>query len=306
MDSSRTGSAKRICDACHNKDEGLADDSNLPSVNIDQQLDSATAVLARLGKGGTSDKAASGVTPAEELTEDATPALPKVPTKLPPRASTRDLPTAANTVNVSEAVQALKDYPFEGRWKIAFHFASVEMVNEPDKLKGALEGFRASTASVRGRLGKDGYVRAGSRVTINCNLKPKGGSYFQGDCPSFGQFGQDGKITGSTQRTTGRVTITLQMINRARDKSTATVTTSFNLTGTMNKDGVLSGSFTACEISKTANSFAGTFKAYRSDDDDDDDSDSETESSKPTSSRMLTQASTDSDSTDTDSDSDTE
>lgn len=269
LDSSRTGTAKRICDTCHKKDQGIFEETTLPPVNIDEQLDSATAVLARLGKGGSSDGAAA-VTPMQELKDDSSPAMSQIPTKLPPRASTRDLVAISNSVETSEAVQALKDHAFEGKWKFLFHFTSVEMVNEAPKLTGALNEFRSAAASKgKGKLSKDGYVRAGSRVTVGCNLKPKGGAYFQGECPTFGQFGQDGKITGSTQRINGRVTITLQMINRIRDGgSSSTITTSFNLTGTLNKEGVLTGSFTACEISKTANSFAGAFRAYRDDNDE--------------------------------------
>lgn len=75
----------------------------------------------------------------------------------------------------------------------------------------------------------------------------KGGAYFQGECHDFGQFGQEGKVTGAVQRSNGKVSATIQMIARGPSQA---VTTSFNFVGFVNKEGVYSGTFSACEISK--------------------------------------------------------
>jgi hypothetical protein len=66
---------------------------------------------------------------------------------------------------------------------------------------------------------------------------------------------QDGKITGSVQRTNGKVNMTIQMVAMKQ-------TTSFNFVGLMNESGVLMGTFSGCEISKSAGTVSGTFKMH--------------------------------------------
>lgn len=67
-------------------------------------------------------------------------------------------------------------------------------------------------------------------------------------------YSQDGKVTGATQKASGKVNMTLQVVNAAR------VTTSFNFVGLMNAAGVLAGTFSGCEISRAAGSVSGSFK----------------------------------------------
>jgi len=105
----------------------------------------------------------------------------------------------------------------------------------------------------------DKSIRENSKVSVEMDLKPKGQAYFQGEISSeFAVFGNEGKVTGALQRGTGKVSTTIQMV--ARNGANA-VTTSFNLTGVINKDGVYQGNFSATEISRNAGNCSGLFKA---------------------------------------------
>jgi hypothetical protein len=107
----------------------------------------------------------------------------------------------------------------------------------------------------------DKTVRENSKVTIPMELKTKGAAYFQGEITvEFAVFGSEGKVTGALQRGNGKVGTTIQMISR---NGTQAVTTSFNLMGVVNKEGVYQGTFTATEISKNAGNCSGLFKAKK-------------------------------------------
>jgi hypothetical protein len=71
-----------------------------------------------------------------------------------------------------------------------------------------------------------------------------------------GQFGKDGKLTGSIQKSTGKVSMQVQL-------SSGGVVTSFNINGMMKRTQELVGMFSGCEISKTAANVAGSFRCSR-------------------------------------------
>lgn len=68
---------------------------------------------------------------------------------------------------------------------------------------------------------------------------------------------QGGKVNGSLQRSSGKVAMTLQIINAVK------TTTSFNFTGMMNSDGAYIGTFSGTEISRTAGTVTGGFRGVR-------------------------------------------
>jgi hypothetical protein len=74
----------------------------------------------------------------------------------------------------------------------------------------------------------------------------------------FAHFGEEGKVTGTITRSSGKIGCTFQMVAKAGAKD---MTTSFNLNGYMNSKGVFSGAFSASEISKSAGSCSGQFTA---------------------------------------------
>ena len=107
----------------------------------------------------------------------------------------------------------------------------------------------------------DKAVRENSKVTIPMELKTKGAAYFHGEITvEFAVFGSEGKVTGALQKGNGKVFTTIQMVSRY---GTQAVTTSFNLMGVVNKEGVYQGTFTATEISKNAGTCSGLFKANK-------------------------------------------
>ena len=104
-------------------------------------------------------------------------------------------------------------------------------------------------------------MRENSKVSVEMELKTKGAAYFQGEISKeFAVFGSEGKVTGALQRGTGKVSTTIQMVARS---GTSAVTTSFNLVGVINKEGVYSGTFSATEISRNAGNCSGLFKGKR-------------------------------------------
>ena len=160
--------------------------------------------------------------------EESAPATGRAPTvKLP------DVP-------LEEAVAALKDFPFEGRWQALLSFTLVDL--KASGLDPMLQFKPVAGAALKRNTGgsarfEAGPLRAGGKARVFLDLETKGPAYFRGGCADFGQFGMDGKVTGALQRTLGRVNMTIQIINAK------SITTSFNFVGLMNKAGVLSGTF---------------------------------------------------------------
>jgi hypothetical protein len=70
------------------------------------------------------------------------------------------------------------------------------------------------------------------------------------------QFGRDGKVTGSIQKLTGKVTLQMNLTNLG-------IVTSFTVNLMMTHGGELVGTFSGCEISKTAANVAGSFRAVK-------------------------------------------
>lgn len=52
-----------------------------------------------------------------------------------------------------------------------------------------LQAFKPTSVVGKSSLAKDGTVKLNSRVRLRLQLEVKGGSYFRGVCPDFGQFG---------------------------------------------------------------------------------------------------------------------
>lgn len=71
-------------------------------------------------------------------------------------------------------------------------------------------------------------------------------------------------MTGSLQRASGQVSMQVQIKNYG-------TTTSFNFVGSVTPEGELVGTFSGCEISKSAGSVSGVFKAAPAGDDSDSD-----------------------------------
>jgi hypothetical protein len=70
------------------------------------------------------------------------------------------------------------------------------------------------------------------------------------------QFGRDGKVTGSIQKLTGKIALQFQIASFG-------VTTSFNLTALLSKDGELVGQFSGCEMTKVSGTVSGVFRAAK-------------------------------------------
>jgi len=170
-------------------------------------------------------------------------------------------------VSTEEAVASLADFTFDGPWEFNMLFLQVDL--------GPAGGQAASSAAVALQSGgfgnkaglrgggaarpADKSVREGDKRLLRMDLKPKGAAYFQGEVTSeFALFGAEGKVTGALQRGTGKVSTTIQMVSK---QGANAVTTSFNLVGVLNRDGMYSGTFSACEISRSAGSCSGLFKA---------------------------------------------
>lgn len=71
------------------------------------------------------------------------------------------------------------------------------------------------------------------------------------------QFGRDGKVTGSIQKLSGKISLQFQIASFG-------VTTSFNLNGLLSKDGELVGQFSGCEMTKVSGTVSGVFRAAKS------------------------------------------
>jgi hypothetical protein len=225
LESSRSGAPKRICDRCFASERGYGEDG---SENEDEEVSDARK---RVDKMSASDDDGEGKRGAK-----------------------------VSDASIAESVEAIKANPFEGQWVATLIFSSVEMGKSAAGeaiAAGATVGAFKPTAKV-GSTSKetksvsDLVVRTGSKFKLKLALEMKGAAYFKGDVPEFAQFGKEGKVTGAIQRTLGKVNMTVQMV---KDK----VTTSFNFVGMMNSAGVLSGSFSGCEISKAAGSCNGSF-----------------------------------------------
>lgn len=220
MESSRTGTPKRVCDTCFNSDRK-------PEPEDDEEDEPPTGKMDNLRVSGSG---ASAPAPAAARA-----------------ASARNLSVKLPEISMEEAVEALRNHPFEGKWKFVLTFLVVDIgpnrgadgeltlfastAGLPRWTRAALQGsasphtntrtnllprslaavvsglqvgsFKSAAAinagGKRGTLTKDGHVRTGSRVQLWLTLKPKGAAYFQGECSEFGQFGKDGKVTGALQ-----------------------------------------------------------------------------------------------------------
>jgi hypothetical protein len=172
-----------------------------------------------------------------------------------------------------EAVEALKEVKFSGPWDIDLTFTVVDL--KADSSSAGVADFAArgrgrgrgrgggGGAKGKARRSTQGPLKAGSVMSVRVDLAPKGASYFRGSCESMGQFGRDGQVTGSLQRTNGKVTMQIQV------KSSG-LTTSFSFIGAVNKEGKFIGTFSGSEIAKEAGGVSGTFEAYPAIDDEED------------------------------------
>jgi hypothetical protein len=73
---------------------------------------------------------------------------------------------------------------------------------------------------------------------------------------------QGGKVNGSLQRASGKIAMTIQIVNAAK------VTTSFNFAGMMDSSGSFVGTFSGTEISRNAGTVTGGFRGSRMSDED--------------------------------------
>lgn len=83
-----------------------------------------------------------------------------------------------------------------------------------------------------------------------------GKAYFKGTALDLGQFGKDGKLTGSTQQSTGRVTV---QVSTKRFGTTY----AFQFVGWLRATGEFVGTFTGNEISRMGGNVSGIFTAVR-------------------------------------------
>jgi hypothetical protein len=172
--------------------------------------------------------------------------------------------TPAESATSAAAVDALAATSWPGTWRATCAVTSVDNADggSSGTPAGDLAAFKgAGAGAVRGKAGAGKVpstksdLKPGVQLPMIWTLVKKPGSYFRGTADSVPAFGEEGTITGSTQRTTGKVTIQMQTTNPGTG-----VTTGFNFAGTFDAPDVLSGTFSACEISRTATSIAGTFK----------------------------------------------
>ena len=180
-------------------------------------------------------------------------------------------------IRMEDAIRALGEFPFAGRWEMMLTFHVVEL--GPD---GA------------GGTGSDeGQIAAGARLYVELDLETKGAAYFKGTIKNFGPFGTEGKVTGALQRGAGKVTMTISVVN-----VDSRITTTFNCQGMMNGEGMFMGAFSGCEISKSAGAISGIFKGRRNDaiasGSDEDEEDDESKGSR-SGSGSVSESSSDSD-----------
>lgn len=164
----------------------------------------------------------------------------------------------------AEAISSLKEVAFEGQWKFAVTFHTVDIAGGA---AAAMSDYKSSGAAAAARGGKRAAggggaqkrrnIEVGKTERVMMELEKKGASYFKGVCPEFHPFGANGNITGSLQKINGKVSLQMQLVNAAG------VTTSFNLVGAVATGGVYMGTFSGCEISRQAGSVTGIFKAKR-------------------------------------------
>lgn len=253
--SSRTGALKRVCDKCVDGNPGGQE------VSDDGQDDDDVVVHTQMAPPPSAASHRSSVrmpTPSSGQGYGAalTSAAP-ASTPIGRTVSAEDSTPPASAVVESEAVRALKMHSFDGRWSAILVFHEVDIGKGDDVAIQAAEAYRSAPRS-KSTVLEDGIVRRGSKLLVHFDLEPKGASYFKGTSGELAQFGREGVLTGSLQRATGRVTMTLQAVNPL-----SKVTTSFTFTGTMNLAGLYTGSFNACEISRMAGQAQGTFKMAR-------------------------------------------
>lgn len=265
LESSRSGSLKRVCDKCYNESRKAETDSESEE---DTQTTTARKGMNNMSLGGSSSSSSSTTaraavinTSSSNTTNSQDPSSPSSPAVKRGASSNKLVPKGPD-IPLEEAMEALKTYTFDGKWKTVLTFQVVEMGNTAARAEvpgldvASFKSSAAGNTNRKGTLTKDGMVRTGSRVEVWLHLQPKGAAYFQGTCASFGQFGKEGKVTGALQRSIGKINMTVQMVNNK-------VTTSFNFVGLMNKSGIYQGTFSGCEISKNAGSVSGVFKCYR-------------------------------------------
>ncbi len=198
LESSRSGTEKRICDECFGQDRKAARDDDSDDDRDTARVSKAMAAV-KVSSGGGGGGSGARATSSSEVQGR------------PPPASVNEVPQA-------EAIEALKAAKWTGKWKFALNFHSVDMGSKPMGVDAAASSFKKLSASTA--------VKAGSKMSIVLDLKPKGAAYFQGECPEFAQFGKEGKVTGALQRSLGRVNMTLQIVS-----AVTKVTTSFNFVG---------------------------------------------------------------------------
>ena len=113
-------------------------------------------------------------------------------------------------IRVEDAVRALSEFPFMGRWEAMLTFHVVEL--------GELGA---------GGTGSDeSNIASGARLYVELDLETKGAAYFKGTIKNFGPFGNEGKVTGALQRGAGKVTMTIAVVN-----TESRITTTFNCQG---------------------------------------------------------------------------
>jgi len=260
LESSRTGSLKRVCDKCFNESRKAETDTESEE---DAPTTTARKGMEKLSVGGASSSSSSSQNARAAVVNTSSTGGYQDDNATAKRTnSSKQLVPKGMDVPLEEAVEALKTYTFDGKWKAVLTFQVVEMGNSAARAEvpglnvGSFKSSAATNTNRKGTLTKDGLVRTGSRVEVWLHLQPKGAAYFQGTCANFGQFGREGKVTGALQRSIGKINMTVQMVNNK-------ITTSFNFVGLMNKSGVYQGTFSGCEISKNAGSVSGVFKCYR-------------------------------------------
>eukprot|EP01138_Halocafeteria_seosinensis_P003104 gb/GECG01003172.1/.p1 GENE.gb/GECG01003172.1/~~gb/GECG01003172.1/.p1 ORF type:complete len:626 (+),score=144.66 gb/GECG01003172.1/:1-1878(+) len=238
---SRSGKPKRVCDWCFAHERGLDE------ADKEEETEESMGDLRVSEKQTSTSSHEEGTTVSESPHEAARAAH------------------GIQEISMEEAVEALNHVQFSGNWLITLTFHVVDMKNSPNvgpPLKAApADAFRGPAPAARG--GKkprrstrpETTLKPGSHRRAVLELYPKGKAYFRGVCRDLAPFGKDGKITGSIQRMNGQVSTQMQL------KSSNGVTTSFNLIGRMNKDGHYIGSFSGCEIAKSAGAVSGTFQA---------------------------------------------
>lgn len=262
LDTSRSGGAKRVCTTCHAFI--LADEAPEPAAVA--ALADATEALAldpaAAAAGAGCDSAAVGATGGAGGGPSESEAAADVPEPVPGPPTAVKRPMLLPEVTAAESVAALSGgTSLEGEWTGVFQFNVVDIGmqrKDPTKLASYNAVAKPRRSSI---MAASGHVREGSKVRISFTLANKGPSYLTGTLPAFGQFGRDGKVTGSIQRMSGKVALQFQIQNFG-------VTTSFNLGALLTAKGELVGSFSGCEMSKTSGTVSGVFRAGKAAADD--------------------------------------